>query len=376
MAGDDGMAGARPRILFVDDEPLVLRGYRNQLRRRVDEWELVFLESPDEAVALLRGEGPAFDVVVSDMRMPRTDGATLLGEAKRLHPSTARIVLSGQIDADAALRVLPFAHQILAKPCLGRSLEEAIERSLRVRRLVAEPALRASIAGRGALPSPPSSYLQMLELLESPKSSIRDIAAVVERDPAMAAKAIQLVNSAYFGLPRHVGSIQDAVSVIGLHTLRSMVLCAGVFELTNHVPAARVEEVRLHGFLVAQLARSMFHRPDEAADAFLAGLLHDVGLLLLHEVEQPSVDHGTACAVLLGLWGLPHAVVDAVMRHHAPDLLDGEGLSIAAAVHLADRLAGRPIEGDPARRAVSDEELQRAGLAARAEELRAAGVPG
>lgn len=369
---------ARPRLLFVDDEPLILAGYRNALRRRRSEWELVFCERPEQALLLLTEPGaPPFDAIVSDLRMPQLDGAALLALVKERSPSTARLVLSGQTDPAAALRVLPFAQQFLQKPCEPATLEAAIQRALRIGELVSNPALRASLNGTSALPSPPSTYMELVAALEAKACSMQSVSAVIERDPAMAAKVIQLVNSAFFGLPRRVTSVREAVGLLGVQTVKAMVLASGIFELVALLPWDRVDAVRRHGCVVGGLAKSLVAKQTDACDAFLAGMLHDFGLLLLESAALArgaplgELDHGTACALVLASWGLPHVVADAVLEHHrAPASAPGP-VDAVRAVQLAERLVGdvRP-EGDERASEVTADELAAAGVTDSLEALR------
>jgi CheY-like chemotaxis protein len=115
------------RILFVDDEPRVLDGLRRMLRSRRREWSLHFAMSGDEALEQL-AELP-FDVIVSDMRMPRMDGATLLGIVQESFPSVIRIVLTGHTEPEGRAHALPVAHQFLTKPCDPFTLQAAIDRA-------------------------------------------------------------------------------------------------------------------------------------------------------------------------------------------------------------------------------------------------------
>ncbi|HZL98849.1 MAG TPA: response regulator, partial [Planctomycetota bacterium] len=119
------------RILIVDDEQRVLSGLRRQLHARRGEWELLFLEGGEAALAELSAR-PA-DAVVTDMRMPGMDGAQLLAAVAVRHPEIARLVLSGQAEADRQLAARGRCHRYLVKPCPADLLEAAIRQALEVR---------------------------------------------------------------------------------------------------------------------------------------------------------------------------------------------------------------------------------------------------
>src|SRR5579864_3655314 len=102
---------SKNRILFVDDEPMVLHGLRRMLRPFRDKWEAVFLEGGPEALEMMKHE--PFDVVVSDMMMPRMNGAEFLEEVRQRHPGTVRLILSGHADRDLVLKCVDCAHRFL-----------------------------------------------------------------------------------------------------------------------------------------------------------------------------------------------------------------------------------------------------------------------
>lgn len=122
------MDDVKKRILFVDDEPAILAGLRDMFRKDRARWEMVFALGGQRALDEFRKE--RFDVVVSDMRMPGVDGATLLQAVNDQSPTTVRIMLTGYADDDALARVRPVLHQLLSKPCSAASLRDAIERNI------------------------------------------------------------------------------------------------------------------------------------------------------------------------------------------------------------------------------------------------------
>jgi YesN/AraC family two-component response regulator len=113
------------RILFVDDEKNVLDGIRRMLHAQRHRWEMEFVTSGE--AALLAAQERAFDVVVSDLRMPRMDGAELLGHIRDQFPGTARIILSGYSEPGLAARAAKVAHRVLAKPWNAEEFKDTIE---------------------------------------------------------------------------------------------------------------------------------------------------------------------------------------------------------------------------------------------------------
>jgi YesN/AraC family two-component response regulator len=125
------------RILFVDDEPMVLQGLQRSLRTMRMEWETKFATSGPEALEMM-AEAP-FDVVITDMRMPGMDGAQLLDLVKAKFPRTVRIILSGQSDRETILRSVGPSHQYLSKPCDVDELKPRLNRAFALRDMLGDP---------------------------------------------------------------------------------------------------------------------------------------------------------------------------------------------------------------------------------------------
>jgi DNA-binding NarL/FixJ family response regulator len=197
------------RVLFVDDDPLILSGLRRMLRDQRQEWEMCFACSGEDALRML-AEIPC-DVVVSDMRMPQMDGAELLSRVRSMFPDTVRIVLSGQSDKEAILKCVGPAHQFLSKPCVPERLRETIQRACAVKGVLKSTELRTLVSQIDNLPSIPKVYERLISELRGPDVSIEDVANLIAADVGMTAKILQLVNSSFFGLPQRVTNLSHAV---------------------------------------------------------------------------------------------------------------------------------------------------------------------
>jgi HD-like signal output (HDOD) protein/ActR/RegA family two-component response regulator len=357
---------AKKRILFVDDDPGVLGGLQNLLRKQRKVWDMHFVSSGDEALSSLRSQ--PFDVVVSDMRMPVMDGAELLRRVQREAPSTARIVLSGFAERDAVMRALAVAHQFLAKPCDADTLRCVIERTCALHLLLTDGAIREIVGGLDKLPSEPETYFALTNALGRPEIGLADVAAIVERDGAMSAKVLQLVNSAYFGTSHSVSSIRQAVTYLGADLLRGLALTAHVFSAADPiaVPGFSLVSLQRHALATGLLARKFLGSSPRAAEAFTAAVVHDVGKIVLAvgmpveysairaeaaatgagevEIEERvlGVTHAEIGAYLLGIWGLPFPIVEAVAHHHRPARVQEGNCELLVAVHAANLLLENP----------------------------------
>jgi HD-like signal output (HDOD) protein len=324
--------------------------------------------APGGAEALTLLESTPFDVVVSDMRMAPMNGIQLLTEVMRRYPQTVRIVLSGQSDRDALLQSVGPAHQCLAKPCDADTLKSTIARACALRELLQGESLKGLISQVNSLPSLPTLYQEIVAELQSSDASIRAVGDIIARDIAMTAKVLHLVNSAFFGLGRHVSNPSQAVSLLGLDTVKALVLCAQLFSSFEHLECAgfNLRVLWEHSAAVGALARKLAMQrecgPKSVDHALLAGLLHEAGILVLTanlaqrygatvtlarrrgiplwqaEYDMLGTSHGEVGAYLLGLWGLPDPIIEAVAFHHTPRRCLSREFGALAAVHVADAL--------------------------------------
>jgi HD-like signal output (HDOD) protein len=343
------LAGGAPRkrVLFVDDEAAILEGLRAVLRPQRREWDMVFALGGPAGLAEL--EASTFDVVVTDMRMPVLDGAQLLGHVKQLQPRAVRLVLSGQTDAQTALKSVFAAHQFLAKPCDPEKLRNVVKRCCDLYQLLETDELRSLAADVTVLPAAPTTYMAISKALADPHCGINDVARIVEREPTLCAKVLQIANSAFFGLPRAVNNVSQAATYLGTLALRDLALAmetmASVERAKASLPLSAYREFQLNALAVGLLARRWFAGDARKADeAFIAGMLRDMGHLVIAARARSGVarrddeQHAALSAYLLGLWGIPHGVLEAVAFHEQPQLIEHDTLEVVDVVHLADRI--------------------------------------
>ena len=354
------------KILFVDDDPNILQGFQRMLRPMRHEWEMDFASSGQEALQIL-AKSP-FDAVVSDMRMPGMSGSQLLGAIMKEHPHIVRIILSGHSEINCILQSVNSAHQYLSKPCDFLTLKDSITRTHALRKLLANESLKCLISQIKSIPSIPSLYLELMEELKSENSSIQNIGKIISRDIGMSAKILQLVNSSFFGTRRHMANLMEAVVFLGIETIRALVLSSHIFSQLNQSPFCgySIEDLWDHS-LRACIRSSRFaqacNMDQKLVDySMMAGLLHDAGKLILianlqeeyrkvlnlkkerglpeHEAEKVVflTSHAEVGAYLLGLWGLPDPVVEAVAYHHSPSNCSCPSISPLTAVYLANIL--------------------------------------
>lgn len=340
----------RREVLFVDDDGLVVEGLLKSLRKYRKAWAVEVVSSAAAAIEAL--ERKPRDAIVSDARMPEADGAWLMGEVQRRWPDTVRVVLTGEVTAETLRRMSHLAHQLLAKPASAEAVFACVESALKGRDPL-DANLRATVCAFGPLPSLPSTYLALRELLARADASVDEAASVVEQSPGVAAALLKLVNSAYFGLGRRISTIKEAVPLLGLRQLGTIVLAAELFP-RNPARADRLQRRAARRIQLVPAVLSAIGRPEWLEEVVTAVVLCDVGELVagqrdrtMDEVDQavaggedPSVaetrllglDLPALGAALLGVWGLPSGVVSAVAGQRSTT---GAGLPLVVSCLVA-----------------------------------------
>lgn len=350
-------------ILFVDDERDLLDSLRVRLYKHRHDWNMKFVASGAEAIAAF--EQQRVDLVVSDVRMPGMDGGELLSTVKQRWPTTVRIIVSGYSDPVQAVRLTSLAHQYVAKPCNGQQLENIIERCFNLQDLLGQEPLRRVVGSIGKLPALPKTYGRLQGALSNPTVTAGEIGDIVNADPAIASKVLQITNSAFFRLRKPIVRIKDAVTYLGFATIRNLVLSAEIFsqwKSPRNSLSADPERLQNHAQIAAAACKSLAGGRVSPDDAWLAGLLHDIGYwilaqecpdqlgqalelsrsrdLPLFECERltTGATHAEVGAYLLGLWGLPYSIVEAVALHHTPTNIIPDGYDLLGALAVSHAL--------------------------------------
>lgn len=350
------------RLVFVDDETQVLSALRAALRRERKRWDMRFFSSGVEALAALVDE-PA-EVIVTDMRMPGMNGAEFLARVTELLPHSVRLVLSGEAAESLTVSAIPYAHQWISKPTESSELVNIIERALTTRDLTHSGRAYQIVTSVAKLPVLPQVYQALSAALAEAEVCLDRVCELVQRQPSVSARVLQMSNSAFFGLPRRIDSIREAVSYLGLDTIKQLVFAAEVIcelgpEDGSFPMDAFLQRATATSTLAAQL---MTEAGMDGQSAASAGLLHDIGRLVLIQSGEQGKEYARQCkgqpeevwleeeqrifgaghaevgGALLGVWGLPHDLVEAVAYHHNPDPLCSSEMSAAIAVHIAQAI--------------------------------------
>ncbi len=360
-------AAKRCRVLLVDDEPAVVRVLEAVLTRQCATLEIEVATSAREALERL--EHDPFDVIVSDLAMPEADGGALLEIVRQRYPGCVRLIYSGETLDRRSLEAVGVSQQFLGKQHGPRGLLGALRQICEMRELLHEPRLQALVGRIGALPGLPELYRRVVAELDSEDPSLKRIGQIIERDVAMTAKILQIVNSALFGLRTYVCDAAQAVAILGLDTIKTLVLSLEVFAAfdSDLMRSVGIDALWRHSLATAMLAKRIAESEgcsrSIAEQCFLAGMLHDVGKLVfwanlpreylrvrrqanddgvaLAEAERRRLgaSHGQVGAYLLATWGFPASVVDAVAWHDSPLRSHNDvGFGELTAVHVASAI--------------------------------------
>lgn len=354
----------KARVIFVDDEPNVLAAIRRMLRSKHNEWDMDFAESGDKALSLFQ-DNP-YDVIVSDIRMPKMDGAELLQKVKNTYPNTIRIALSGQVGLNEVVRSIRAVHQYISKPCDAEDLIDKIESAIKSREILNDSMMQKLVTEIDALPVIPEVFKAIEDELQLETPSINKVADLISMDVGLVAKTLKLINSPYFGLPSQIDSIFQAITMLGLDTIKALILGTHLFSMYDDkmLPNFSLTMLWEHSFRVSNIARLIAEyegmERKEIVQARMTGLLHDVGKLVLansfpdqyqevlsqvsnsqgtiHQCEENvfKTTHAQIGAFLMGLWGMPGNLVYGIGYHHSYNLFDLTPPMLVAVADMID----------------------------------------
>lgn len=350
-------------ILLADADANALEEFRQALG---EQWIVKFAGTGAAALEELKKQ--PYDGLVASLYLPDLGTAQFLNKVRSKYPKTVRFVVASEKDRDRVVKEVLGAHQFLIRPFDADGLRTIIERALAFDLWMESDKLHKLVARMRSLPTVPALYLEIVASLKSPDSTTEEVGEMISKDMAITTKLLQVINSAYFGLPRTVTSAAEAVGLLGFETVKSMVMAV---KLLNHYDRLKiadfsVEQLWKHSTEVAHHARKLvlMQTGDRmlAEEAFTAGLMHDVGKAVLAanfteqyhgaqslarkqripmwEVEKEifGASHGEIGAYLLGLWGLPLGVLEAAALHHQPARAANKVFTSLTAVHAADVL--------------------------------------
>ncbi|XPV77536.1 MAG: HDOD domain-containing protein [Desulfovibrio sp.] len=353
----------KQNIAFVDDEINILSALKRMLHSKSKEWNMHFFSNAQDALDKL--DELNINVLITDMRMPGMDGAELLEIVTEKYPDIVRIVLSGHSDSNVIMKSILPAHQYIAKPCKASKLVGTINKALSLQSMLDSNSVKNFTTEMAQIPTLPEVYQKLTRELQEEEPSIQAVGKIVSQDVGMSAKLLKIVNSSFFGLCQHISSPQQAVSLLGISTIKSLILGIHIFSSFNakNTPKLKLADLWSHCIRTGHFSKIIATHEGVAKDSadyyFIAGLLHDIGQLIiaekasaqynkilteaegsklpLHLIEAKHLgtSHAEVGAYLIGLWGLPTQIVRGIAFHHTP-LFFGKNINEMVVIHAAN----------------------------------------
>jgi HD-like signal output (HDOD) protein len=360
-------------IYIVDDQTPVLETAVLILRGLDAEWDVAGFSDPLEALNAVKLRAP--DLIVSDQLMPGMQGSQLLEEVRKIAPAVIRIIMSGYVSLNK-LTLITSAHQYMSKPFEIAKLRDVVKRCFAAQERIANKGLQSVATSLRSIPSLPQVHQSLLTELEDNRSASSVIARMVAEDAGLSVKVLQLANSPLFGQGYLITNPSDAVMCLGTEMVAAIVLSQSLF---RHYETLSNEDLDLPrvwnhcwetAYLSQQLCRQKGLQRRRAEEAFLAGLLHEAGRLILVDnfpgefaAACRNARHGnlplTPClketfqsspaeltTYLMELWGMPTEVVTALSFQDNPQTEPGGAFSLASALYVADHIASRKAPPD------------------------------
>lgn len=243
----------------------------------------------------------------------------------------------------------------------------------------AEDKIASLVGGINNLPTPPIVFTQIQKVLNDPNTSAYEIGSILQEDPAITAKVLKMTNSAYYGLSQTVESVKQAVVIVGLNSIRNLVLSASMFEAfkSNQIDQEFQDFFWRHSLATAFAARLLAHSLKskiyfEPESGFSAGLLHDIGKMVIsvymsdpaaqiksrkqadpfnydHKIEEDIIgyNHCRIGDLLAQHWKLPSKLIEAIKYHHHPQLNENKENNLPYLINMANYLATMTFDVDP-----------------------------
>lgn len=349
-------------ILIVDDDRNILNGLRRMLRPKRHIWNVLFATGAVEALDIMAKQ--KVDLLISDMKMPQVDGAMLLRKVRRKYPKCIRIILSGFHERESVFKTIGPAHQFLSKPCVPEEFIMTIEKTLGLRKFLSSCELLKILSSLQSTPILPDSYIKMLSCFETDEKSGKEVAAIISQDISMTYEILKLANSAYFAKANKYVDIETAVRMIGLDTIKVLIIKVGIFQSFSGNIAERQTLFKINKFsqnlceTALEIANTNKLSHLLVSQVVTASLLSNIGMVILldkmtekfnqlptyiqkykslNEAEKKlfGATHAQIGAYILGIWGFSDLITEAVAYHLSPSQLNHHQSKVLACLHAA-----------------------------------------
>ena len=339
------------KILLIDN----LENHLLDLKRELLKSRAKFAHVSGLHAAVSALSQHQFNIVVCAADIDGSYGESILEMVAKKFPKIVRIL----IDDDES-KPKSIAHYSFAMPLDSKIIINTIGQLASNNQAITKDIIVKTVANIKTLPSPPKVYMQLNAVLKEKNTDSEKIAKIVQQDPALTAKVLQFANNTYASTGKPMMNISDAITKMGIDTLSCIVMTAELFSYNPKIKDFSILDEQLHSLATAKLAASMV-KPELKQDAMIAGLLHDLGKVVLFEVNEQStalffkhrikygnnmalenkvfaIDHCHVGGYLLHTWGFSYKIIEAIVLHHSPEKLMQKSFGVAQAVYLANIL--------------------------------------
>jgi len=303
-----------------------------------------------------------FDVIISVLSLGKISGLELLKAISLKYPAMIRVAMTNDKENEAHIisQAMNICHYNFALPHNIADIHQTISTIGDNNKAITKEHIIKAVAKVKTLPSPPKVYLQLNAILGETTTDSGKVSEIISQDPALAAKVLQFSNSSFINQGKPINNISEAITRMGLETLCCIVMTAELFSYQPDIPDFSLIKEQLHCLSTARLAASMV-KPELKRETLLAGLLHDIGKVILFEMDEKltkkffqyriknannneleqkifGTDHNHVGGYLLHMWCFSYDLIEAVVMHHRPEKLLKKSFGIAQAVYLANIL--------------------------------------
>ena len=355
------------RVLIIDKNDEIRFELQSGLKKHVDSYDFLYTDKTDGVEESLNVN--EIDIVLADISLEKKEDIQLLKSIKEDFPELFIVVFTGEESKLNVNDIYRFSHQILSKPINVDKVIESFERRKRMMKYLHDGKLMGVINNITDLPTLPETYLKIEEEMASKNVSVQRISSILSHDLSFTVKILHVVNSPFFGLKYKINNVMQAVSLLGVNIIKSLVLYHHTFSISPIGPKFKnyFEQLWIHSNKVGRYAEQILYDTNQAElemieEAYIAGLLHDIGKVVMlnidgypdkvfeyikeHETRFSNAEykifgtsHSEIGAYFLSLWGLPERTAESVFTHNNPSLLDFSRFTVESAVFIANILA-------------------------------------
>lgn len=357
----------KTNVLIVDKENKI----NNVLASRANELNEVYnFHLVEDASKVFEAINKSeIEIVVSNLSLDDRNEIETLTKIKDEYPHIFIVVIASAENKLSVNDIYRFAHQILSEPCNYDGLISSFARRDRMVKYLHDGKLMGLINKVSDLPTIPETYLRLEDELKNDNMSLQRISSILSEDLSFTVKILHIVNSPFFGLKYKINNVLQAVSLLGVNIIKSLVLYHHTFSISPIGPKHRkyFEELWVHSNKVGRYAEQILfdttnNEIEMMEEAYIAGLLHDIGKVVMLSVNgYPDnifsmveaknlrytnaeyniygTSHSEIGAYFLTLWGLPERTANAVYSHNNPSMVDFNKFTVENAVFIANLLA-------------------------------------